>query len=127
MKALSKASKIDTTYTYNEVTGKYLRLYTCPDNVDSAMIVLYVSNLSTGNADISVSVKRNSTIIPFLKNKTISAKDFLHIYGGYVVLEAGDEVIAYGATASFSIIATFEETTKLTQSASGVEPTAITV
>lgn len=127
MRSLTKAAKINSTYNYDESTGKYLRLYVCPEGIDSKMVVLFCSNLSTSNASVSVGVKRASVVIPFLKNRVISAKDFLHIYGGYVALQPDDEVIAYEASNSFSIIASFEETSKVTQPGYGAEPVDVTV
>ena len=47
--------------------------------------------------------------------------------GGYVVLVPGDEVIAYAASNSFSVIATFEENAKVSLSTSGPEPVSVTV
>lgn len=127
MRSLTKAAKIDSTYTYNESTGKYLRLYVCPDGIDSNMVVLFCSNLASGNASISVGIKRDSLVIPFLKDKVVSAKDFLHVHGGYVALQPGDEVIAYAPSHNFSVIATFEETGKVTQPGYGAEPVDVTV
>lgn len=127
MKALTKATTVDSSYNYNGSTGKYLRLYTCPEGVESNMVVLYISNLSSGNATVSVSIKRGATIIPFLKDKTVAAKEYAHIWGGYVVLVPNDEVIVYAASSSFSIIATFEETSKTSLTNSGSEPVSVTV
>ncbi len=127
MKALTKAYLIDSSYNYNGSTGKYLRLYACPEGVESSMITLYISNLTTGNATVSIGIKRNSTIIPFLKDKLVAAKEYLHIWGGYVVLVPGDEVIAYASSNSFSVIATFEENAKVSLSTSGPEPVSVTV
>jgi len=127
MKALTKATLVDSSYNFNGTTGKYMKLYTCPEGVESTMITLYISNLDNGTQSISVGIKRNSTVIPFLRDKDITAKNYLHIWGGYVVLVPDDEVIIYQPTNSFSVIATFEENAKASLSASGPEPTAITV
>jgi len=127
MKALTKAYTIDSSYNYNGSTGKYLKLYTCPEGVESNMIVLYISNLSSDNATVSVGIKRGATIIPFLKDKTVAAKEYAHIWGGYVVLVPDDEVIVYAASSSFSVIASFEEFSKTSLTNSGPEPVSVTV
>ena len=46
MKALTKAYLIDSSYNYNGSTGKYLKLYTCPEGVESSMITLYIAEVT---------------------------------------------------------------------------------
>jgi hypothetical protein len=80
----------------------------------------------TGNKTISIGVKQDSVLIPFIKDTTIAANSYLHIWGGYIVLESGDEVVVT-ATASdsgdvFSVFITVEEETKQSQTNSGTEP-----
>lgn len=124
MKAVTKSLNLNASLDSSASPATYACIYKCPTNVDASFIMMYINNTTGSNKNISVALYKNSVYYPYLVNAEIDANKYIHIYGGYVVLEPGDEVrvTKTESGSGFTIFCTFEESTHVTQSNSGTEP-----
>jgi hypothetical protein len=95
-------------------------LYTVPDNVRAKFVLAFISN-GTGStiSDVHLQIVRDSTTITIIGSKSLGSGDYIQLEtdGGYVMLEAGDQVKGDAGTAGISCILTFEETPFLVSTA----------
>lgn len=115
----------------DKTSNKYVVLYKCPTMTDGKFITMYINNTVGNNKTISVELYRPSAsfYFPFLTKQQLSANNYLHIWGGYVVMEPEDEIrITWTDTeSSFAVVVTLEEEKKVSVSANGIEPYAVGV
>jgi hypothetical protein len=87
-------------------------VFTVPNGYVADVEMLFVSNNGTGNANASVYWQHEHDSdhkIYILKDKTISAKEFLQFSNGSVVFKSGDSMQVLTAAAStFALIVTFD-------------------
>jgi len=106
MKPVSTANNLAAGIT----SGSPVVLYTCPKNTRAKFIMMYITNTLGSSKTISVD-KNNGTSYPYLLNYSLTAGQYLHIHGGYVVLDPGESVrcTSTEAGSAFTIFCTFEE------------------
>ena len=88
-------------------------LYTVPNNYNSIMRFLSISNGSSSTANISVQFfhKLNNTYHHIIKSTAVDGNSIIHLVnGGYFFLHGGDKLLAYADTADvFEIMISSEE------------------
>ena len=106
MKPLTTANNLAAGIT----SGSPVVLYTCPKNTRAKFIMMYIVNTLGSSKTISIE-KNSGTSFPYLLNYSLTAGQFLHIHGGYVVIEPGDTIkcTSTEAGSAFTIFCTFEE------------------
>jgi hypothetical protein len=91
----SKAYKTRSVGT-NLTAGTANTIYTCPVNHTAKVELLFIANATSGNKTVSIKWYDDSkgTEYYIVGGYTISAYNFLKIDGSYLVLSAGDTLIA---------------------------------
>lgn len=97
------------------ITSSTTVIYTVPPNTRAKWLLAFLSNTSGSTiADIALYIY-DGVQMPILGSKSLGSGDFIQFdsSGGYVMLEAGDELRARSGSAGVSCIITVEETTGL--------------
>lgn len=86
-------------------------LYTCPKNTKAKFITMYITNTQGSSKTISIDRANGGVSFPYLYNYPLTANAFVHLHGGYVVLEPDESVrcVNTEAASAFTIFCTFEE------------------
>ena len=103
----NKNSRFRTVNKEAGTTGQEVTLYTCPSNCRTVANSLWVSNSSTGNADVDLKFTRadttsNSQHMNLLVSKTMATGDHLTFPDDKFILEPSD-TIKFTATGSNTI------------------------
>lgn len=69
-------------------------VYTCPPNFTSHVVLLFVSNLTSGNKTVTIKWynSHSNTEFYIIGGYVISAYSFLKLDGSYLTLNAGDHI-----------------------------------
>ena len=110
----NKNSRFRTVNVQADTTGTEETVYTCPSNCRAMVELLYISNVSSGNATVDVEFNRNDTVtdngtgqanashMHILGSKNMASGDFIQFDEGFIVLEPED-TITITATGSGTI------------------------
>lgn len=113
----SKTSRFRTVNKQANVTATEVTLYTCPANCRAVVSLLFVSNVSSGNATVDIEFNRNDTTsnaahMHILGSKNMATGDYIQFSDGFIVLEPSD-TLTFTATGTGTIhvdaMATVEE------------------
>lgn len=100
----NKNSRFRTTNVQAQTTGVEVTLYKCPANCKGMVELLYISNVSSGNATVDVEFYRDDTTtdngtgqpngshVHILGSKNMASGDFIQFGEGFLVLEPNDTI-----------------------------------
>ena len=100
----NKNSRFRTTNVQALTTGTEVTLYKCPANCKGMVELLYISNVSSGNATVDVEFYRDDTTtdngtgqpngshVHILGSKNMASGDFIQWADGFIVLEPNDTI-----------------------------------
>lgn len=77
-------------------------IYTCPPNFTSHVVLLFISNLTSGNKTATVKWYNSHNAVEYyiIGGYVISAFNFLKLDGSYLTLNAGDHICIIPEAAS---------------------------
>ena len=97
---------------HNLVAGAPTIIYECPNNFTAYVVLLFVSNLGSGNKTVTLEWydKTDDTWYFIIGGYVLSAYNFLKLSEGYLVLNSGDKLrVTSEAGSTMSSLVTVEE------------------
>jgi hypothetical protein len=100
----NKNSRFRTVNAQANTTATEVTAYKCPANCRGMVELLYVSNVSTGNASVDLELNRvdtttdngtgqaNASHMHILGSKNMATGDFIQFADGFIVLEPNDTI-----------------------------------
>jgi hypothetical protein len=96
----------------NLTAGVSTTIYTCPNNYTTKIVLLLVSNDTSGNKTVTLEWYDNSTALTYsiTSGYVLTSHNFLVFDQSYLILNSGDSIVATSeAGSSMSALITVEE------------------